>query len=110
MSNIALPSTGSFIGEFLILVGIFKTNIVTCFVAATGMIWGGAYSLWLYNRIVFGNLKIQFLVLFTDTNKREFVCVLPLLVCTLLFGLFPSIFLKFIHFNVEMSIASSFCF
>ena len=59
MANIALPGTSSFVGEFLILAGSFQANTTVCFLAATGMVLGGAYSLWLYNRVAFGNLKIQ---------------------------------------------------
>ena len=65
MGNLSLPGTSSFVGEFLILVGVFQTNpfVATC--AATGMILGGAYSIWLYNRVVFGNLKPFFIDAFT---------------------------------------------
>lgn len=57
MGNLSLPGTSSFVGEFLILVGVFQTNPFVATFAATGMILGGAYSIWLYNRVVFGNLK-----------------------------------------------------
>ena len=57
MDNIGLPGTGSFIGEFLILTGIFKLNTTIAFFSATGMVLGGCYSLWLFNRIAYGNLK-----------------------------------------------------
>lgn len=57
MANIALPGTSSFVGEFLILAGSFKENTTVTFLGATGMILGGAYSLWLYNRVIYGNLK-----------------------------------------------------
>ena len=51
MANIALPGTSSFVGEFLILLGTFQVNTFAAVIAATGMILGGAYSLWLYNRV-----------------------------------------------------------
>ena len=59
MANIALPGTSSFVGEFLLLCGVYQTNSLTAFIAALGVILSGAYSLWLYNRIIFGNLKIS---------------------------------------------------
>ena len=72
MANIALPGTSSFVGEFLLLLGIYKTNIVSAIVGATGVVLCGAYSLWLYNRIIFGNLKTAYTIKFKDLNFREF--------------------------------------
>lgn len=60
LANIALPTTSSFVGEFLILSGIYKTNVITGIIAALGVILSGAYSLWLYNKVTFGNLKVNF--------------------------------------------------
>jgi proton-translocating NADH-quinone oxidoreductase chain M len=62
MANIALPGTSSFVGEFLLLCGIYKTNVVACIAGAIGVILCGAYSLWLYNRVIFGNLKISYTI------------------------------------------------
>lgn len=100
MANIALPGTSSFIGEFLILIGIFKINICAAFFGALGMILGGAYSLWLFNRIAFGNLKVQYLRSFSDLNKREFFVLVPLIIGTLILGLLPDIFLIPLHTSV----------
>ena len=79
MSNIGLPGTGSFVGEFLILTGSFKTNTSATFISATGMIIGGCYSLWLFNRIAYGNIKTQYFKNYMDLNKREFFIFLPLI-------------------------------
>jgi len=84
MANIALPGTGSFVGEFLILSGAFKINTSATFFGATGMVLGGGYSLWLFNRVVYGNLKIQYLTSFQDLTLREFFIFLPLIVRTFL--------------------------
>ena len=100
MANIALPGTSSFIGEFLILIGIFKINITAALFGALGMILGGAYSLWLFNRVAFGNLKVQYLKVFSDINKREFFVFIPLIIGTLVLGLFPDIFLLPLHTSV----------
>ena len=102
MSNIGLPGTGSFVGEFLILAGSFKTNISATFISATSMIIGGCYSLWLFNRISYGNLKIQYLKDFIDINKREMFIFLPLIFGTLLIGLYPEFFLTSMHMSVNM--------
>jgi len=72
MANIALPGTSSFVGEFLILIGIFKVSIAITFLSAISMVLGGAYSLWLLNRVIFGNLKIQYIKKYDDINLREF--------------------------------------
>ena len=101
MANIGLPGTSSFIGEFLILAGSFKVNTSITFLGATGMVIGGAYSLWLFNRISYGNIKIQYTTQFLDVSFREFVTFLPLILGTLLTGLYPNIFLSSIHMSVN---------
>jgi len=102
MSNIGLPGTGSFVGEFLILAGSFKTNSTATFISATSMIIGGCYSLWLFNRISYGNLKIQYLRDYIDINKREVFIFLPLIFGTITIGLYPEIFLNSMHMSVNM--------
>ena len=101
MANIGLPGTSSFVGEFLILAGSFKTNTSITFIGATGMVIGGCYSLWLFNRIAYGNLKTQYFNKFLDLTKREFMIFLPLMIGTLVIGLVPSIFLDSIHMSVN---------
>lgn len=97
MANIALPGTSSFVGEFLILTGSLKENTTVTFLGATGMVLGGAYSLWLYNRVIYGNLKKDeghlHLKSFYDVNRREFYVFLPLILGTLVLGIYPKIFL-----------------
>ncbi len=102
MSNIGLPGTGSFVGEFLILVGSFKTNSTATFISASSMIIGGCYSLWLFNRISYGNIKTQYLKDYIDINKREAFIFLPLISGTIAIGLYPEIFLNSIHMSVNM--------
>lgn len=97
LANIALPGTSSFTGEFLLLTGIYKTNVVTAIVAALGVILCGGYSLWLYNRVVFGNIKVNYTLKFTDVNLREFSIMFPLFLFILLMGIYPTYFLSYIH-------------
>ena len=97
MANIALPGTSSFVGEFLLLTSIYKTNVLTCVISALGVILCGGYSLWLYNRVIFGNLKIDYTVKFTDMNFREFSVLLPLLFFIFVMGSYPSFFSSFLH-------------
>lgn len=97
LANIALPGTSSFVGEFLLLCGVFKTNIILCIISALGVILCGAYSLWLYNRIIFGNLKVNYTSSFSDINIREFVIMFPLLIFVFFMGIYPTFFSSFIH-------------
>lgn len=101
LANISFPGTSSFVGEFLILVGSFKVNTTITFLGATGIIIGGAYSLWLLNRIAFGNLKIQYTNKFLDLSFREFTIFVPLILNTLLIGVYPEIFLSSLHMSVN---------
>jgi proton-translocating NADH-quinone oxidoreductase chain M len=102
MANIGLPGTSSFVGEFLILAGSFKTNTSVTFIGATSMIIGGCYSLWLFNRIAYGNLKTQYFNKFLDLSKREFMIFLPLILGTLVMGLSPNIFLDSVHMSINV--------
>ena len=102
MANIGLPGTGSFIGEFLILTGSYYLNTTIAFFSATGMVLGGCYSLWLFNRISYGNLKTQYLTYFIDLNYREFLILLPLFMGTLIMGIYPGIFLEPMHMSVNL--------
>jgi proton-translocating NADH-quinone oxidoreductase chain M len=101
MANIALPGTSSFVGEFLILAGSFQANTTVCFLAATGMVLGGCYSLWLFNRVAYGNIKIQYINQFGDMNRREFATFLPLVILTLVMGVYPEIWLDPMHVSVQ---------
>jgi len=97
LANIALPGTSSFTGEFLLLTGIYKTNVITAIVSALGVILSGGYSLWLYNRVVFGNIKVNYTLKFTDVSLREFSIMFPLFLFVLLMGIYPTYFLSYIH-------------
>tara|TARA_B100000767_G_scaffold264144_1_gene278695 strand:- start:404 stop:1726 length:1323 start_codon:yes stop_codon:yes gene_type:complete len=101
MANIALPGTSSFVGEFLILAGSFQSNTTVCFLAATGMVLGGCYSLWLFNRAAYGNIKVQYIHKFGDINRREFATFLPLVILTLVMGIYPEIWLDPMHVSVQ---------
>jgi proton-translocating NADH-quinone oxidoreductase chain M len=100
LGNLSLPGTSSFIGEFLILVGTYQANTLFATLAATGMILGGAYSLWLYNRVVFGNFKPHYMTTFADVNRREFWMFVPFVACVLWMGIYPDIFLVSMHCSV----------
>jgi len=88
MANISLPITSSFIGEFLIFIGLFETNVVLTLVSATSLVTGGLYMLWLFNRIAFGNLNSK-LKFFGDLTNREIFILSFLGFFILFFGLKP---------------------
>nr|YP_011021742.1 NADH dehydrogenase subunit 4 [Meniocus linifolius]WQM22041.1 NADH dehydrogenase subunit 4 [Meniocus linifolius] len=101
LANMSSPGTSSFIGEFLILVGAFQRNSLVATLAALGMILGAAYSLWLYNRVVSGNCKPDFLHKFSDSNGREVSIFLPFLVGVVRMGVHPKVFPDCMHTSVS---------
>jgi proton-translocating NADH-quinone oxidoreductase chain M len=94
LGNLGLPSTSNFIGEFLVLVGCFGINSLAAFLSAFGMVLGAAYSLWLCNRILFGNIKRYSIIEFKDVNKREFFMLLPFAALNFIIGLYPEILIN----------------
>jgi proton-translocating NADH-quinone oxidoreductase chain M len=97
MANIGLPGTNSFIGEFLIILGCFLINSWAAFFCATGMVLGGAYSLWLLNRIVFGNIKSYSIMEYQDLTRLEFYYLLPFAFLTVLLGIYPELLICYIY-------------
>ncbi len=89
MANVGLPGTSGFVGEFLTLLGTFKTSIVTASVATLGVILSACYALWLYRKVVFGELTKPALMGMKDLTAREIVTLAPLLVLTILLGVYP---------------------
>jgi proton-translocating NADH-quinone oxidoreductase chain M len=98
LANISLPGTSNFIGEFLIFAGIFKTSILICFFSALSVILCGAYSLWLYNKIIYGNLKTTYTNFFMDLTFDEFGYILPLFLLIFILGIYPIFFTNFINY------------
>lgn len=99
MANIALPGTSSFVGEFMLLLGIYKANSWACLIGSSGMILGGAYSLWLFNRFAYGNFNYA-LKPMRDLVPREFLILALLALATLFFGLYPETLLKEFRFSL----------
>ena len=100
MANIAFPLTSSFVGEFLILVGVFESNTFVAVLGSTGMVLGTIYSLWLYNRICFGQIKEKYIKQFSDLTHEELSVFVPLIFATLFLGIYPRLLLKALHFSV----------
>lgn len=106
LANVGLPGTSGFVGEFLSLIGTFRVNTWVAFMATTGVILSAAYALWLYRRIIYGCLEKPSLQGIMDMNLREIACIGPLVVLTLLFGLYPSPLLNVCAVSVEALISN----
>jgi NADH-quinone oxidoreductase subunit M len=91
MANVGLPGTSGFVGEFLTLMGIFQVNTWVAAVATSGVILSAAYALWLYRRVVMGELIKEALKSITDMTRREKAIFAPLIFMTLLLGVYPSL-------------------
>ncbi len=96
MANVGLPGTSGFIGEFLVLMGIFQVNTWVAMFATTGVILSAAYALWLYRRVVMGDLIKESLRTISDLTTRERFIIAPLVVMTLLLGVYPALVLDII--------------
>jgi len=91
LANVGLPGTSGFVGEFLTLVGTYQTSTWTALGATTGVVLSAAYALWLYRRVIFGELIKENLKSITDMNAREVTVFVPLVVMTILLGVYPSL-------------------
>ena len=101
LASVGLPGTGGFIGEFLVLLGAFQVNAWVCALAALGVILGAAYMLYLYRRIIFGELTKDVLKNIADMSPREWAVFAPLIILTLWMGIYPLPFLDIMHVSVE---------
>ncbi|MFN0263503.1 NADH-quinone oxidoreductase subunit M [Tepidamorphus sp. 3E244] len=101
MANVGLPGTSGFVGEFLTLLAAFETNTWVAFFATTGVILSAGYALWLYRRVVFGELTKDSLKNIMDVDRRELVIIVPLVFLTILFGVYPAPILDVTEVSVE---------
>jgi len=92
MANSGLPATSGFVGEWMVILGGVKYNFWIGLLAATSLILGAAYSLWMVKRVVFGQVGNQNVAALTDLNTREFVMLAVLAIATLYMGLHPAPF------------------
>ncbi len=106
MANVGLPGTSGFIGEFLTLMGIFQVNTWVALVAASGVILSAAYALWLYRRVVFGDLIKESLRTISDMTAREKWIFAPLVAMTLILGVYPALVTDIIGPSVEHLISN----
>ena len=101
LASLGLPGTSGFVGEILVLIGIFKTNYLVAFFAATGVVLSACYSLSLYRRVSFGEITNDKVKVLKDMNYSEFITLMPLLILVILLGVYPNIILDTISTSVE---------
>ena len=108
LGNCGVPLTLNFVGEFMCLYGIFERLIFSGLLASSSIIFSAAYSIYMYNRIVFGGAYSKYFIYnITDLNIREFYVLLTLVVFTIILGIYPSIILEGLHFSASSLIYST---
>lgn len=100
LASVGLPGTSGFIGEFLILVGVFQVSTWAALLAASGMVLGAAYMLYLYRRVIFGVMTKSNLMSIVDMNRREALVFAPLVVLVFWMGIYPLPFLEIMSASV----------
>jgi NADH-quinone oxidoreductase subunit M len=106
MASVGLPATSGFVGEFLVLMGAFEVSTWLAAFAATGVILGAAYMLYVYRRIIFGVLDKENLKSITDLSPREIAIFAPLVILVFWMGIYPASFLDMMAVSVDNLIAN----
>ena len=101
LSSIGLPGTNGFVGEFLILLGAFRSNIVYGVLAAIGVVLGAAYMLWMFQRVMFGKITRPENEKLKDLNGREITILVPMVILIFLMGIYPKVFFSKMDVSVE---------
>ncbi|MCX4192888.1 NADH-quinone oxidoreductase subunit M [Methylophaga sp. OBS1] len=101
MANAGLPGTSGFVGEFMVILAAFQANFWFAFLAATTLILGAAYTLWMVKRVFFGEVANKEVQALSDINRREFWMLASLAVVVLLIGIWPAPLLEVMHASVE---------
>jgi NADH-quinone oxidoreductase subunit M len=100
MANCGLPATAGFVGEWMVILGTVKTNFWLGGIAATALVFGAAYTLWMVKRVYFGDIANDHVRALTDINRREFVMLALLAIATLYMGVYPKPFTDVMHASV----------
>jgi NADH-quinone oxidoreductase subunit M len=105
MANAGLPGTSGFVGEFLVIMGAMQVNFWFAFAAAITLIFGAAYTLWMYKRVIFGAVANTHVGELQDINAREFLVLGVLAVLVLVMGVWPQPFADVLHVSVNELLA-----
>jgi NADH-quinone oxidoreductase subunit M len=101
MANSGLPATSGFVGEFMVIMGAMQANFWLAFVAATTLVFGAAYTLWMYKRVIFGPVANGHVAALKDLNPRETIVLGALAVAVLFMGIYPLPFTEVMHASVN---------
>jgi NADH-quinone oxidoreductase subunit M len=101
MSNAGLPGTSGFVGEFMVILASFQANFWIAVLAATTLILGAAYTLWMVKRVVFGKMIHDGVKTLNDMNGREFFIMATLALCVLALGLYPQPVVEIMHASID---------
>ncbi len=101
MANSGLPATSGFVGEFMVIMGAMKVSYWIAFIAATTLIWGAAYTLWMYKRVIFGAVANDHVAKLKDLNPREYIVLTLLAIAVLWMGVYPLPFTEVMHASVN---------
>jgi NADH-quinone oxidoreductase subunit M len=101
MANSGLPATSGFVGEFLVILGAMKFNVWVAVLAATTLVFGAAYTLWMYKRVIYGAVANPHVGALQDINRREFVVLGLLAIAVLALGVYPKAFTQVMHASVN---------
>ena len=101
MANAGLPGTSGFVGEFMVIIASFKANFWFAFLAATTLVLGAAYTLWMIKRVVYGEVANDNVAALQDLNSREFIVLGILALSVLLVGLWPAPLVDMMNVSIE---------
>jgi len=101
LANAGLPGTSGFVGEFMVILASFQANVWFAVLAATTLILGAAYTLWMVKRVIFGDVANDSVRALKDINQREFLMLALLAAFVLLIGLWPDLLASVMHASVE---------
>jgi len=105
LANSGLPGTSGFVGEFMVILSSFKTNFWIAFLAATTLVLGAAYSLWMYKRVIYGSVANEQVAALDDIGMRETFVLGALAAAVLLLGVWPAPLLEVMGATVEHLLA-----
>jgi NADH-quinone oxidoreductase subunit M len=101
MANAGLPGTSGFVGEFMVIIASFKANFWFAFLAATTLVLGAAYTLWMVKRVIYGDVANDNVAALEDLNRREFIVLAILAVFVLALGLWPAPLVEMMNVTIE---------
>jgi proton-translocating NADH-quinone oxidoreductase chain M len=107
LANMSFPGTSNFLGELLLFLGVFAKNSTVLLFSTAGIVLSAVYSVWLYNRVVFGTLKTRFISRFEEINRREAAVLIILLVSMVILGVSADFVLTFLHFPLKTLMTAS---